>query len=151
MKTAILKRSGKLPKFQKNLSCPKGQEFKNLEVLGTYVLCSTELGRLTESQLEAARRAIKRVLKKKGQLDLRVFPSIALTKKPTETRMGKGKGNKVKEWVYPVRPGKILFELSDVSKLKAKTAFHLAAPKLSVKVRAFCLQDRFSVPKCTFI
>ena len=99
---------------------------------GEYGLKTIEEGRLTARQIEAARRAMTRAVKRGGKLWIRIFPDTPVTKKPLEVRMGSGKGN-VEYWVAKVRPGKMLYEMEGVSETEAREAFKLAAAKLSVK------------------
>lgn len=99
---------------------------------GEYGLKAIGRGRLTARQIEAARRAMTRHVKRSGKIWIRVFPDKPITKKPLEVRMGKGKGN-VEYWVALVRPGKVLYEMEGVSELLAREAFALAAAKLPVK------------------
>lgn len=87
---------------------------------------------LTSQQIESAYRAIARSLRKEGKIWMRVFPDKPITRKPAETTMGKGKGS-VDHYVFPVRPGRILFELDGISYEKAKEAFRLANSKLPIK------------------
>ncbi len=101
---------------------------------GDYGLQTLEGAWLSARQIEAARMAIQRATKRAGKLYIRVFPDKPLTKKPLETRMGKGKGG-VELWVAVVRPGRMLYELSGVPKEMAFEAFHLAAAKLPVRTR----------------
>ncbi|HOM29599.1 MAG TPA: 50S ribosomal protein L16 [Deltaproteobacteria bacterium] len=101
---------------------------------GTYGLQSLEPHWITARQIEAARIAITRFIKRGGKVWIRVFPDKPITKKPAETRMGKGKGAP-EEWVAPVRPGRILFEIDGVTEEQAKEAFRLASHKLPVKTR----------------
>ena len=101
---------------------------------GEYGLKTTTRGLLTARQIEAARRAINRYIKRGGKVWIRVFPDVAYTKKPLETRMGKGKGNP-EWWVAPVKRGKIMFEISGVPRDVAEEAFRTASHKLPVKVR----------------
>ncbi|HOS96686.1 MAG TPA: 50S ribosomal protein L16 [Deltaproteobacteria bacterium] len=101
---------------------------------GTYGLQSLEPHWITSRQIEAARIAITRFIKRGGKVWIRLFPDKPITKKPAETRMGKGKGAP-EEWVAPVRPGRILFEIDGVSEEQAKEAFRLASHKLPVKTR----------------
>ena len=91
-------------------------------------------GKLTSSQIEAARVAINRHLKRKGKLWIRVFPQKPITKKPAETRMGKGKGN-VEYWVAPIRPGLVLFEVSGASLTVTREALRLADAKIPFRCR----------------
>ena len=91
-------------------------------------------GRLTHRQIEACRIAINRHFQRKGKVWIRVFPDTPVTKKPAETRMGKGKGG-VDHWVAVVRPGRILFEVEGVTREAAQIALRLAAAKLPIKTR----------------
>ena len=101
---------------------------------GTYGLQTLEPQWITARQIEAARVAITRFIKRGGKVWIRLFPDKPITKKPAETRMGKGKGAP-EEWVAPVRPGRILFEIDGVTLEQAKEAFRLASHKLPVKTR----------------
>jgi large subunit ribosomal protein L16 len=98
---------------------------------GTYALKATDRGRMTAREIEAARRAMTRYVKRGGQIWIRVFPDIPVTAKPLEVRMGSGKGN-VEFWVARVLPGKVLFEMEGISETDAREAFRLAASKLSL-------------------
>ena len=99
---------------------------------GTYALKATERGRMTARQIEAARRAMTRAVKRQGKIWIRVFPDKPITKKPLEVRMGKGKGN-VEYWVALIQPGRVLYEIDGVSEELAREAFRLAAAKLPFK------------------
>lgn len=99
---------------------------------GEYGLKSISRGRMTARQIEAARRAITRHVKRGGKIWIRVFPDKPITKKPLEVRMGKGKGS-VEYWVAQIKPGTMLFEIEGVSEDLAREAFELAAAKLPVK------------------
>ena len=99
---------------------------------GEFGLTATGRGQLTARQIEAARRAISRHVKRGGKLWIRVFPDKPITKKPIEVRMGKGKGG-VEYWVAPIQPGRMLYEIEGVSEEIAREAFRLAAAKLSVQ------------------
>jgi large subunit ribosomal protein L16 len=99
---------------------------------GEYGLKATTRGFITARQIEAARRAITRYVKRGGKLWIRVFPDKPVTKKPVEVRMGKGKGN-VEYWVAPIQPGRVLYEIQGVSEDQAREAFRLAAAKLAVQ------------------
>jgi large subunit ribosomal protein L16 len=101
---------------------------------GDFALQATELGNLTSRQIEAARMAIQRHVKRAGRLYIRVFPDKPFTKKPLETRMGKGKGA-VEGWMAPVQPGRVLYEIEGVPEDLAREAFRLAGHKLSVSTR----------------
>jgi large subunit ribosomal protein L16 len=98
---------------------------------GEYGLKATTRGRVTARQIEAARRAMTRYIKRGGKIWIRIFPDVPITKKPIEVRMGKGKGN-VEYWVSKVQPGKVLYEMEGVSEEIAREAFRLAASKLPV-------------------
>ena len=100
-------------------------------VFGTYALKATDRGRMTAREIEAARRAMTRYVKRGGQIWIRVFPDIPVTAKPLEVRMGSGKGN-VEFWVARVLPGKVLFEMEGISEADAREAFRLAASQLSL-------------------
>ncbi len=112
----------------------------NYIAFGEYALKTLEAHWITGNQIEAARIAITRYLKKGGKLWIRVFPDKPVTKKPAETRMGKGKGN-VDRWVAVVKPGRILFELGGVTEEQAREAFRRAAAKLPVKTRFVSLKE----------
>lgn len=101
---------------------------------GDFGLAATEAGRMTARQLEAARIAISRSVKRGGKLWIRVFPQLPLTKKPAETRMGSGKGSP-ELWVVQILPGRMLFEMNGVTKEQAAAAFLLAKHKLPFKTR----------------
>lgn len=99
---------------------------------GTYGLKAVDRGRLTARQIEAARRAMTRAVKRQGKIWIRVFPDKPITEKPLEVRMGKGKGN-VEYWVALIQPGKVLYEMDGVPEEVAREAFQLAAAKLPIK------------------
>ena len=99
---------------------------------GTFGLKATSRGQLTARQIEAARRAMTRHVKRQGKIWIRVFPDKPITETPLEGRMGKGKGN-VEYWVCPIQPGKVLYEMDGVPEALAREAFALAAAKLSVQ------------------
>lgn len=101
---------------------------------GEYGLQALDPGWISSAQLEAARRAITRFIKRGGKLWIRVFPDKPVTKKPAETRMGSGKGNP-EFWVAVVRPGRILFELAGVAEPQARQAMSLASHKLPIKTQ----------------
>jgi large subunit ribosomal protein L16 len=98
---------------------------------GEYGLKSTGRGRLTARQIESARRAITRHVKRGGKIWIRVFPDKPITKKPLEVRQGKGKGN-VEYWVAQIQPGRMLYEIEGISEELAREAFALASAKLPV-------------------
>jgi large subunit ribosomal protein L16 len=101
---------------------------------GEYGLKAVGRGRLTARQIEAARRALTRHMKRAGRVWIRVFPDVPVTKKPTEVRMGKGKGS-VEYWACKVKPGRMMFEIDGVSEEIAREALRLGSAKLSVKTR----------------
>jgi large subunit ribosomal protein L16 len=99
---------------------------------GEFGLKATTRGFVTARQIEAARRAITRYVKRGGKLWIRVYPDKPICKKPVEVRMGKGKGN-VEYWVAPIQPGRVMYEIQGVTEDAAREAFRLAARKLAVK------------------
>src|SRR5689334_2699649 len=99
---------------------------------GEYGLKTLELGQITARQIEAARRAMSRHIKRGGKVWIRIFPDKPITKKPLEVRQGSGKGN-VEYWVAPVQPGRVVFEIEGVSEDLAREALGLAAAKLPIK------------------
>ena len=101
---------------------------------GEYGLKATSRGFITARQIEAARRAMTRHIKRGGKIWIRVFPDKPITQKPLEVRMGKGKGS-VEYWVAQIQPGKMLYEMEGVSEDVAREAFRLAAAKLPVSTR----------------
>jgi len=107
---------------------------------GTYGLKSTEPERVTARQIEAARRAITRQMKRQGRVWIRIFPDVPVTSKPTEVRMGKGKGS-VDYWAARVKPGRIMFEIDGVAEDIAREALRLGAMKLPVKTRVVVRED----------
>ena len=124
----------------KRTKCRKQQKGRNRGLaltgsrvsFGEFGLKATSRGRLTSRQIEAARRAITRKVRRGGKLWIRVFPDKPVSKKPLEVRMGKGKGN-VEYWVAQIQPGKMLYEIEGVSEEMAREAFALAAAKLPVQ------------------
>ena len=113
----------------------KGKAWTGSQVsFGDFGLKALECGHLTDRQIEAGRIAITRFIKRNGRIWIRVFPDKPITKKPAETRMGKGKGNP-EGWVAVVKPARILFEVDGVTPELAKKAFALAAAKLPVKTK----------------
>lgn len=108
---------------------------------GDYGLKATEAGRVTARQIEAARIAITRSVKRGGKVWIRIFPDKPVTKKPLETRMGKGKGN-VEEWVAVVKPGRILYEMEGVAPDVAARALTLAMHKLPVSTKVVKRADQ---------
>jgi len=108
---------------------------------GEYGLKALERGSISARQIEAGRIAIIRHIKKGGKMWIRIFPDKPITKKPQETRMGKGKGN-VEGWVAPVKPGRILFEIEGVPKEVAFEALRLASNKLSIRTHIVSREDQ---------
>ncbi|MGD8911575.1 MAG: 50S ribosomal protein L16 [Candidatus Thiodiazotropha sp.] len=110
----------------------RGLAFKGSDVsFGEFGLKSTGRGRITARQIEAARRAITRHVKRGGKIWIRIFPDKPITKKPLEVRQGKGKGN-VEYWVAQIQPGRMLYEIEGISEEIAREAFALASAKLPV-------------------
>ncbi len=102
--------------------------------LGDFGLKAVEAGRINSRQIEAARQAYTRHMKRQAKAWIRVFPDKPFTKKPLETRMGKGKGG-VEEWIMNIKPGRIIFEIAGVSEELAKEALKIAAAKLPFKTK----------------
>ena len=107
---------------------------------GSFGLKAMEPERVTSRQIEAARKAITRYLKRAGRMWIRIFPDVPVSKKPAEVRMGKGKGS-VEYWACRVKPGRIMFEVAGVSIDIAKEALRLAAQKLPVKTKFVIAND----------
>jgi len=113
----------------------------NTVAFGHYALMSLEPGWITNRQIEAARVALTREMKRGGKVWIRLFPDKPITKKPAETRMGKGKGNP-EGWVAVVKPGRILFELEGIEEASARLALDLAAAKLPLKSKFVRREER---------
>jgi len=112
-----------------------GTANRNISIaFGEYALQTLDRAWITNTQIEAARVALTRNMKRKGKLWIKIFPDKSVTKRPPETRMGKGKGNP-EFWVATVRPGNILFELDGVPESVARESLRLAATKLPVRTR----------------
>ena len=120
----------KYRKQQKGRNTGNAQRGATLS-FGTFGLKATQRGQLTSRQIEAARRAMTRHVKRGAKIWIRVFPDKPITKKPLEVRQGKGKGN-VECWVAQIQPGRVLYEMSGVEESLAQEAFKLAAAKLPV-------------------
>ncbi len=136
----LMPRKVKHRKVQKNLS--KGLAYRGSTIVfGDYGLKALEQFWMTSRQIEAARVAINRTMKRGGKMWIRIFPDKPITSKPAETRMGKGKGAP-DHWVAVIRPGKILFEVQGVEEELAKKALTLASHKLPVKTK-FCSRKEF--------
>jgi large subunit ribosomal protein L16 len=112
----------------------------NTVAFGNYGLMSLDAGWISNRQIEAARVALTRTMKRGGKVWIRIFPDKPLTKKPAETRMGKGKGNP-EYWVAVVKPGRVMFEVEGVSEQLARRALELASAKLPVKTRFVMRED----------
>ena len=113
----------------------KGKAKRGAKIeFGSYALKALEPQRIKDCQIESARRAINRHLRRSGKLWIRIFPDYPVSKKPADVRMGKGKGS-VEYYVSRVKPGKILFELASVNKEQAMGAFARAAAKLPLKTK----------------
>jgi len=119
----------------------KGVARRGAEVqFGEYGLQALEPAWITSRQIEAARRAIVRHVRRRGKVWIRIFPDKPVTRRPAETRMGKGKGA-VDHWVAVVKPGRVIFELAGVSREVAREAMRLASHKLPIKTRLLTRQD----------
>ncbi|MEL7422613.1 MAG: 50S ribosomal protein L16 [Bacteroidota bacterium] len=112
----------------------------NRVAFGTFGLKSMEIGRITNRQIESARIAMTRYMKREGKVWIRIFPDKPITSKPLEVRMGKGKGN-LDHYVAQVQPGRIMFEMDGVSREVAEEALRLAAQKLPVKTKVVTRPD----------
>jgi large subunit ribosomal protein L16 len=121
----------------------KGKAQRGAEVqFGDYGLQALEPGWVTARQIEAARRAIVRAMKRRGKIWIRIFPDKPYTQKPAETRMGKGKGN-VEYWVAVVKPGRVMFELGGgLPEDIAREALRLAQYKLAIRTKVIARHDR---------
>lgn len=126
----------KVQKCVRNIDTKKGALISN----GTFAIKSLTQKWITSRQIEAARVAATRFMKREGQLWIKIFPYKPITKKPAEVRMGKGKGS-VEYWVAPVEPGRILFEVGGVSLDIAREALRLAAQKLPVTTKFIIARD----------
>ena len=107
---------------------------------GSYGLKALQPERVTARQIEAARRAMTRHMKRQGRVWIRIFPDVPVTAKPIEVRMGKGKGS-VDRWVCKVKPGRVMFEIDGVAEDVAQEALRLAAMKLPIKTRVVVRED----------
>lgn len=115
----------------------------NSVAFGTYALQAVEAEYITSRQIEAARRAIMRYIRRGGKVWIRIFPDKPYTKRAAETRMGSGKGN-VEHWVAKVKPGRVLFEMAGVQEADAREALRLASHKLPCRTQ-FISRDDFAV------
>lgn len=129
----LMPKRSKYRKMQKGRN--RGRATRGTEVTyGEYGLQALEAGWITSNQIEAARIAMTRFIKRGGKVWIKIFPDKPITKKPAETRMGSGKGS-LEYWVAVVKPGRILFEMEGVSEEIAREAFRLAAHKLPIKTK----------------
>lgn len=128
--------SPKKTKYRKQMKGRiKGMAYKGSTlVFGDYGLKAIGSGRVTAQQIEAARIAINRFVRRRGKVWIRIFPDKPISKKPAETRMGSGKGP-VEYWVAPIQSGRILYEMEGVDEVSAREAFRLAAHKLSIPTK----------------
>lgn len=110
----------------------RGKAYRGSDVsFGDFALQATSVGRVTARQIESARMAIQRTVKRQGKLYIRIFPDKPITKKPLETRQGKGKGS-VEAWVAVVKPGKVLYEIEGIPEELAREVFRIAGHKLPI-------------------
>lgn len=129
----------KFRKQQKNVG--KGNDYRGTQLaFGTFGIKALEDKWITARQIEAARIAATRYMKREGSIWIKIFPDKPITKKPQEVRMGKGKGAP-EYWAAPVRPGRILFEIGGIPKATAEEALRLAAQKLPVKTKFVVARD----------
>lgn len=129
----LIPKKTKYRKYQRGRNRGKATS-NNTLVFGDYAIQSLSSNYITERQIEAARRALTRHIKRGGKVWIRIFPDKSMTKLPAETRMGKGKGSP-EFWVSPVKPGTVLFEIGGVDVLLAEEALRLASHKLPVKTK----------------
>ena len=129
----LMPKKVKFRKQQRGRMCGKAHKGSSVS-FGDYALKTMEAGWLTARQIEASRVAMTRFVKRGGKIWIRVFPDKPITKKPAETRMGKGKGAP-EAWVAVVKPGRVLFEMEGVEEAVAREAMRLASEKLPLKTR----------------
>ena len=135
----LMPKRSKFRKMQKGRN--RGKATRGITVTdGEYGLQTLEAGLITGNQIEAARVAINRYMKRDGKVWIKVFPDKPITRKPAGTRMGKGKGN-TEFWVAPVKPGRVMFEIAGVPEATAREALRLGANKLPVKTK-FVLKEQ---------
>jgi large subunit ribosomal protein L16 len=123
----------KFKKFRKRSTFSTQPELSFNQSIGpnTVILKATSPGRLDASNLEAARKVLRRKLKKTGKVDSHVFPFVSITKKPLAVRMGKGKGA-VEAWIFPIRPGRVIFEIKNIPLALGAEALNMAKKKLPI-------------------
>jgi len=129
----LIPKKTKYRKYQRGRNRGKATS-NNTLVFGDYAIQSLSASYITERQIEAARRALTRHIKRGGKVWIRIFPDKSMTKLPAETRMGKGKGSP-EFWASPVKPGTILFEIGGIDLFLAQEALRLASHKLPVKTK----------------
>jgi large subunit ribosomal protein L16 len=134
----LMPRRTKFRKLQRGRMSGIAERGATIE-FGEYALKTLECGKITSRQIEAARVAINRKVKRGGKLWIRIFPDYPVTKKPAETRMGKGKGNP-EGWVARIKPGRILFELAGIEQELAMQALRNASFKLPVKTKIISIE-----------
>jgi len=123
-----------------------GTETRGAEIhFGEYALQALEPGWMTQRQIEAARRALVRFMKRKGKVWIRIYPDKPVTQRAAETRMGKGKGA-VDHWVAVIRPGRVIFEIAGLDEVTAKEAMRLASHKLALKTKIITRRDLIHAP-----
>lgn len=110
---------------------------------GSFALQALEIGRITERQIESARKTISNNLRRSGRVWIKIFPNIPISKKPIESRMGKGKGD-ISHFICRVKPGKILFELDNISKEQAIESLRKSSSKIPIKTRIISILDNLS-------
>jgi large subunit ribosomal protein L16 len=132
----------KRTKFRKQMrGTMKGHETRGTRLeFGSFALQTLDPAWITSRQIEAARRAMARSVRRGGKIWIRIFPDKPVTQKPAETRMGSGKGNP-EYWVAVVKPGKIMFEMDGITREQAVKAMTLAAQKLPVRTKILCKED----------
>ncbi len=131
----LMPKRTKYRKYQRKRNGVRGTARRGSKLaFGDFGLKAVGRGEVTNRQIEAARITINRVLKHQGKIWVRVFPDFPLTKKPAETRMGKGKGS-IEKWVVIVKPGRILYEVAGVSEDLARKAFELASRKFNIEMK----------------
>jgi large subunit ribosomal protein L16 len=139
----LIPKRTKFRKMQKGRN--RGKSFRGSSIaFGTIALKATEAGRINSRQIEAARIAMTRHIKRQGKVWIRIFPDKPITKKPLETRMGKGKGG-VEEWVMNIKPGRILYEMAGTSDELAREALLRAAHKLPLKTKIITIESENEV------
>ncbi len=138
----LMPKRSKFRKMQKGRN--RGKATRGITVSdGEFGLQTIEAGLITGNQIEAARVAINRYMKRDGHVWIKIFPDKPVTRKPAGTRMGKGKGN-TEFWVAPVKPGRIMFEIAGVPEATAREALRLGANKLPVKTK-FVVRDKEAI------